>query len=58
MRPNKEQFDEYVRIKNSGMTNMTDIKFLTTISTTGLTEYICLYIMQHFVELTKEYGVI
>lgn len=57
MKPNEEQFTEYVRIRNSGVTNMFDVRFITDISCTGLTKEICLYIMQHFAELADEYGV-
>ena len=57
MKPTKEQFDEYVKIRNSGVTNMFDVKFICSISNTGLTEEICLYIMQHFGDLLEEYEV-
>ena len=57
MKPTKEQFDEYVKIRNSGVTNMFDVKFICSISNTGLTKEICLYIMQHFGDLLEEYEV-
>lgn len=57
MKPTKEQFEEYVAIRDSGVTNMFDIGYITSISDTGLTRAICLYIMEHFVELAKEYEV-
>lgn len=57
MKPTKEQFEEYVEIRNSGVTNMFDVRFICDISATDLTKYICLYIMQHFVDLSEEYGV-
>lgn len=57
MKPTKEQFEEYVRIRDSGITNMFDTKFICTISTTGLTRDLCLEIMQNFGKLAEEYGV-
>lgn len=57
MKPTKEQFEEYVSIRDSGVTNMFDIRFITTISGTGLTKAICLYTMEHFSELADEYEV-
>ena len=57
MKPTKEQFQEYVAIRNSGVTNMFDVRFICDISVTDLTREICLYIMQHFGELAEEYQV-
>ena len=57
-KPTKEQFEEYVDIRNSGVTNMWDIRFITKLSDTGLDKSTCMYIMQHFGELAKEYSVI
>ena len=57
MKPTKEQFEEYVRIRNSGVTNMFDTSYISAISDTGLDKLICLYIMQHFEELAEEYEV-
>lgn len=57
MKPTKEQFQEYVNIRNSGVTNMFDVRFICDISVTDLTREICLYIMQHFGELSEEYGI-
>lgn len=57
MKPTKEQFKEYVAIRDSGVTNMFDISFIVDISIEGLTKDICLYIMQHFKELADEYEV-
>ena len=56
MKPTKAQFKEYIEIRNSGITNMFDIRFITDISTEGLTKDICLYIMSHFKELVDEYS--
>ena len=57
MKPSREQFEEYVAIRDSGVTNMFDIRFIQSISCTGLNKDICLYIMKHFVELADEYDV-
>lgn len=57
MKPTKEQFEEYVAIRDSGVTNMFDVNFITAISETGLNKNICLYIMNHFEELAEEYEV-
>lgn len=56
-KPTKEQFKEYVAIRDSGVTNMFDVKFITNISVTGLDKPTCIYIMEHFGELAKEYEV-
>lgn len=56
-KPTKEQFEEYVAIRYSGVTNMFDFKYITTISTTGLKKEHCIYIMRHFAELADEYEV-
>ena len=57
VKPTKEQFEEYVIIRDSGITNMFDVRFITEISATGLNRPICLYIMKHFKELADEYEV-
>ena len=57
VKPTKEQFAEYVAIRDSGITNMFDIGFIMDLSTTGLDKPMCLYIMKHFEELADEYEV-
>ena len=57
MKPTKEQFEEYVAIRDSGVTNMFNVAFVVDMSDTGLTKENCLYIMQNFKELAEEYGV-
>lgn len=57
MKPTEEQFEEYVSIRDSGVTNMYDIRYIESVSDTGLNKPICIYIVQHFVELAEEYGV-
>lgn len=55
-KPTKEQFENYVFIQKSGVTNMWAVNIVCQLSTTGLTEDICLYIMKHYKELEEEYG--
>ena len=55
--PTQDQFEDYVDIRNSGITNMFDITRVCELSTTGLTRDICIYIMKHFKSLAEEYGV-
>ena len=55
-KPTKEQFEDYVRIQKSGVTNMFCINNVIGLSRTGLTTDICLYIMDHYSELKEEYG--
>lgn len=57
MKPTKEQFEDYVRIRNSGVTNMYDVNRVCSFSYTGLTKEICIYIMKHFTELASKYEV-
>jgi hypothetical protein len=56
-KPTKEQFEDYVGIRDSGVTNMFDVTMVCALSDTGLTKDICLYIMKHFAELAEEYEV-
>ena len=56
-KPTKEQFEDYVKIRNSGVTNMCDIRTVMALSMTGLTRPICFYIMKNFEALAKEYEV-
>lgn len=57
MKPTKEQFEDYVRIRASGVTNMFDVRMVCSLSNTGLTKDICIYIMKHFTELASKYKV-
>ena len=45
LKPTREQFEEYVEIRDSGVTNMFDIRYICSISDTGLTRENCLYII-------------
>jgi len=56
-KPEKYQFEDYVAIRDSGMTNMFDVRTVCALSVTGLTPEHCLYIMSNFMELAKEYEV-
>lgn len=56
-KPTKEQFEDYVAIRNSGVTNMFDVRTVCGLSDTGLTRELCLCIMLNFMELAKEYEV-
>ena len=57
MKPTKEQFADYVAIRDSGITNMFDIKTVCALSGTGLTREMCSYIMKHFADLAEEYDI-
>jgi hypothetical protein len=57
MKPTKEQFEDYVSIRNSGVTNMFAVTVVCDLSSTGLTKENCFYIMKHFTELAEEYNV-
>ena len=53
----REKFAEYVSIRNSGVTNMFDIRYIVEHSGTGLTRDDCLYIMQNFMDLAEEFKI-
>ena len=56
-KPTKEEFQSYVDVRDSGMTNMFDIRTVCALSEEPLTREKCFYIMNHFEELAEEYGV-
>ena len=56
-RVTKEQFKDYVRIRDSGMTNMYDVNMVCKLSNEGLTKEICMTIMKHFEDFAKKFGV-
>lgn len=56
-KPTKEQFEDYVRIRDSGVTNMYAVNMVCALSVTCLDRDICIYIMKHFIELAEEYEV-
>ena len=49
----KEQFEAYIRVQNSGVTNMFDIRNVTVL--TGLSKEQIIAIMEQYNELTKKY---
>lgn len=57
VKPTKEQFQDYVNIRNSGATNMFAVTVVCMLSKTGLTRENCFYIMKHFGKLAEEYEV-
>ena len=57
MKPTKIQFEDYIRIRDSGRTNMNNTRVVCALSRRGLKPAHCLYIMEHFKELCEEYGV-
>ena len=56
-KPTKKQFEDYVHIRNIGFTNMWMVNRVVAQSGTGLTINNCLYIMENFDALAKEYDV-
>ena len=55
--PTKEQFQDFVNIRNSGVTNMFDMRRVCELSSTGLTPDVYMVIIQNFKGLAKEFGV-
>ena len=49
----KDQFEAYVRVQNSGVTNMFDLKNVKAL--TGLSKEQIIAIMKQYNELTKKY---
>ena len=50
----KDQFEAYVRVQKSGVTNMFDLRNVTSL--TGLDKEQCLEIMSNYGELDKKYS--
>ena len=50
----KDQFEAYVRVQKSGVTNMFDIRNVTAL--TGLDKNQCIAIMEQYGELDKKYN--
>ena len=50
----KAQFEAYVRVQKSGVTNMFDIRNVTAL--TGLDKNQCIAIMEQYGELDKKYN--
>ena len=60
MKPTKEQFQAYVDVQMSGITNMfavnNVIKLASEYYDTELDKDTCVYIMQNYADLKAEYG--
>ena len=50
----KDQFESYVRVQKSGVTNMFDLRNVTAL--TGLDKEQCLEIMSNYGELEEKYS--
>ena len=50
----KDQFEAYVRVQKSGVTNMFDLRNVTSL--TGLDKEQCLEIMSNYSELVEKYS--
>ena len=50
----KDQFESYVRVQKSGVTNMFDIRNVTAL--TGLDKNQCIAIMEQYGELEEKYS--
>tara|TARA_B100001093_G_scaffold456715_1_gene467871 strand:+ start:38 stop:211 length:174 start_codon:yes stop_codon:yes gene_type:complete len=50
----KAQFERYLGVQNSGVTNMFDIRNVTAL--TGLSKEQCIAIMEQYSELIKKYS--
>ena len=52
----KKQFQTYLEIRDSGATNMFDVRTVVELSEEVLSKEDCLFIMKHFNELWDKYG--
>lgn len=57
VKPSKEQFEAYVDVQRSGVTNMYYVNTVCALAGHGLTKEHCLYISQNYEALEKEYDV-
>lgn len=53
----KEQFEAYVDVQMSGVTNMWAVDYVCDLAGQVFTAEECLYIMKHYSELKEKYGV-
>ena len=51
----RENFEEYLEIQESGVTNMFDIKFIERYSDGRLDRQTCMHIMQFYTEYKEHY---
>lgn len=58
-KPTKEQFQDYVRVQMSGITNMFNVDLVCSLSDHGLKPEHCFYIFSgdNYSMLKEEYGV-
>lgn len=56
LKPTKEQFEEYIKLSESGFTNLFDGRYICEVSETGLTTDMCKCIVKHFDALAKEFS--
>jgi len=49
-----EQFENYVEIQQSGITNMMNVKYVSEL--TGLTKDECIYIMRNYETLSEDFS--
>ncbi len=52
----KKQFQTYLEIRDSGITNMFDVRKVVELSSGTLTKEDCIFIMKNFNELWDKYG--
>lgn len=61
MKPTKEQWNAYVDVQMSGLTNMLHVTQVIDLAEryyqVELDDDVCLYIMKHYNELKEEYGI-
>lgn len=56
-KPTKEQFETYIEIQDSGVTNMFDIETVIALSGFELSKEEIFYIFKHYSELCDEYNI-
>ena len=56
-KPTKDQFNSYVAIQRSGVTNMFDVPTVIKLSGNKLTREIILYIFKNYADLCEEYDI-
>lgn len=57
IKPNKDQFKDYLIVQESGITNMLASNIVCSYSLHHLTKEHCLYIYAHYQELIDEYKI-
>ena len=54
-KPTHDEFVAYVKVQNSGITNMNDVSYVQDLS--GLEKAVIFDIMHNYKEYSKEYGI-